>query len=251
MQLLEDLKNLQARSTFGAFESRFKDQAAAAKTDVEKLRQAIAGHTSSSTLQIVTSHYQKQVSEAAEKLKSLGEWRDGKWFAKTGVSKSTFDDALKVYGEVNTEFTDFLTGAKKYALNFNGQTIEVEVSKELKNAFTDAQRSVGEAKGIMDGMFGRLRVNGISGEGIKATAKHNFDRTKFWTKEFWKEGTHGTRGVAFARVGGVAAGAAMTVDALLRGKDSAGEDRSWVVRVGEGAAGLGLGAAAVLAGKAR
>jgi hypothetical protein len=64
----------------------------------------------------------------------------------------------------------------------------------------------------------------------------------------WKTGS---KGVAFGRVAGTGVGLAMAGDALFRSQNSEGEDRSALVRLGQGVLGLGVAAGSLIAGRGR
>jgi hypothetical protein len=63
--------------------------------------------------------------------------------------------------------------------------------------------------------------------------------------------TSGSRGIAFGRIAGVTAGAAIAGDALFRGKDSDGNDRGLLARLGEFVLGTGVAVGSLVVGKGR
>lgn len=82
---------------------------------------------------------------------------------------------------------------------------------------------------------------------VEAPAAKSWEQVK---GAFNKDAEAAVRRSGFARVGTTGVGLAMVSDALLRSKSS-GEDRSALVRMGEGVLGLGVAAAAVIAGHGR
>jgi hypothetical protein len=84
------------------------------------------------------------------------------------------------------------------------------------------------------GVFGR--ANQI---GTWNTVKENFK---------WQEGN---KPMVFGRVAGTGVGLAMAGDALFRSQNSEGEDRSALVRLGQGVLGLGVAAGSLIAGRGR
>lgn len=96
-------------------------------------------------------------------------------------------------------------------------------------------------------MFGDMKVNGAM-----RTLRNNLATTK--VQELGANGALVERSRGFAmvgRIGGVAIGSGMVVDAFTRAKTSDGEDRSFTARVIEGGTGAAAAVLSALAGKAR
>ena len=108
------------------------------------------------------------------------------------------------------------------------QGVSEELTKAFKAAEAEASKVTKKANATV---LGRVNVNGFA-----ASVKKSFDEVKNFKSN---------KGVAIGRVGSTVVGSAMVLDAF-RSKTRDGQDRSFVVRLGEGALGasaIGLGLA--------
>lgn len=173
-------------------------------------------------------------TEALSTLDGLATSEKGVWKAKEGTTAKQLEEAEKGLRDAKANVATYLKGDK---------VGDLQATKELKEAHTAAQKSVADVGSVMNGWTGKMRVHGMGN-----AAKHSWSQVKDGINVFGE--AKGPRGVAFARVGSVAAGGGMLVDAFARGKTRDGEDRGFVGRLTEGLAGVGLAGAGVFAGKA-
>lgn len=165
-------------------------------------------------------------------------------WAKLAKDASGYDEAKVAADKARDALKDFLRGKTEYALG-DGKTVKLTdtVGKEVRDAFIGAEEASAKIVGPANGMFGALRTQK---EGFTAALKQNGKNMNFW-----KEGLEfGQRAKAFAH-GSAAVGSAVLVgDALFRGKNSDGEDRTASSRILEAVAGGLVGTAALLGGPA-
>lgn len=183
---------------------------------------------------------QKPYHDAASKLEKVADMTKKGWVAKDGVDAKAFEEAKKAYEETGTKLEGFLSGKEKVKIAGGA---EVEVEKELKEAFTKATSAVDKVKSVTNHAFGMVKL-----EGAGFTAKHNLNKFNVFSKD--ARVVTSNKDLLF-RGGSMGVGAVMTIDALARGKDKEGEPRGGYTRLLEGLAGLGLVSGALLVGHAR
>ncbi len=155
----------------------------------------------------------------------IAEYRMDHYVALDG-KQAELDAALKELSEIRERLTKLVSGK-----------LEGFESPALQAAHEALESTVNGARKMYTGFVGRLNMNGgpTSWKAITKTAQENF--------------SHVNKGIVFARSTGVAVGAAMAGDALMRGKDVDGKDRSALGRMVEFVVGGGVAAGSALAGR--
>jgi hypothetical protein len=243
MQLLDTHQALLNRASIGQFQSKFGKQSGAMDNAVEALNKAIAdlavgGSVNQEQIDKV-QELQTAVTDARTELEKYGELTAKGWEAQSGASSSAFERAKSAYEKASGKFENFLNGGQE-TLSGGGK---VTVPDALKDAYRDAKKEIDASKSIMNGWFGKLRLNGVNPEGFQKTFTENLGAMKFW-----EEGV--AKGPAFGKISLVAVGAGIGGHALCAGKDREGEPRSVCARIIEGAVGVLLAAGGLLGGKA-
>jgi|GEM_PF-3444921 len=163
-----------------------------------------------------------QAADALEKLRGVANQENGVWQPKATdeASKEAFEAANKAFEQADGMLKETLRGTKE----IKGSPLQ-GVSEELSKAFKAAEAEAAKVtKKANSFAFGRINVNGFAASVKKSASEvRNFGSNK---------------GVAFGRVASTLAGGAMVMDAF-RSKTRDGQDRSFVVRLGEGAIGAG------------
>ncbi|MBN67422.1 MAG: hypothetical protein CMM94_07655 [Rickettsiales bacterium] len=209
---------------------QFKETAAQHLTDEEglaALEQLEQHHGEAQEAQEALAAELGKEKPDAQTLKTLREK------AKTATEKlqgTVKDVAGKVNGAIGKQL-------EEGGLPEEEQKALKEAQKEMQAA---AKSGFMEKFGFMESMLGGVRENMATEEtalkGVSKTIGENFSLAR-----------NGAGKVAMrGAVTGV--GAVATWDALTRGKNSAGEDRSWVSRTVEGGAGLAAVAGGLVAG---
>lgn len=182
---------------------------------------------------------QTAIDDAKTELGKHGELKDGIYVLKEGAEGeaiTAFHEAEQKLQKSVNDLTSFRKG---------GKIGELEVaSEELKKAFAEAETA---ANKVISPTTGRLGIVSTQKDGFAAALKHNGEKMKFWSENL--EGMM-PRAKAFAH-GGIVVGSVIGIgDAILRSKDSEGEDRSAVARVAEAVIAGGVGTAALITGRA-
>lgn len=152
-----------------------------------------------------------------------------------GTNFQAYEEASDALRAVKVKLHDF----------FSGKEVEItpgtkqKASSELQTLYKTAVKGVDGVSRALNHVLADVTLRGP-----KATAERNL---KFWDNAV----TEGRKTAVFARAGGVALGAAMAGDALLRSRESDDTKRSGVTRLTELAAGLGIAGASAFAGAAR
>ena len=185
------------------------------------------------------NHFAKELNEKRAALGEYGEFEKNGRFVldergideieKYGQAKGAFDAAER-------DLKAFLSGSKK----FKSGDKEYAASAELQNAYKDAEKHAKGVGKLLNGWFSDLKI-----WGPESTLQRNLN---FMDEEL----VANRKPQVFGRVGGVAAGGAMVVDAMFRRNAMDTDDkRGNFERIAELAAGLGIAGASAFAGAAR
>lgn len=200
----------------------------------------------------------KEVAALKQQLEEVSELKNGRRIPAAGEQEG-FTKASTALAEANRKLASYLKGekinikidGKQQSLQLPGmekgaaaESPEKALSASVRKSYLNWEGSVKKAETALNDILGMAKANGWSGLG--KTAQHHLNGMKFW-----EEGVAQGRGGAIAFRGGamIAAGGAIT-DALVRSRNSDGDERSVLTRGGELLAGLGIGAGALLAGRA-
>jgi hypothetical protein len=211
--------------------------------------------------------------ELLTRVKGLAETHKFPTGIPNGTTLTDGTIALKEWGEITAAEAKAALGAVTDHVKNAAATTETELKTAQRALETTLanKENVGEAVASRFGKFqsttralvdlpqkwtnGNVKLKGVFG-----ALKEHFGQKQDWN---WEEGKLATKivdgkevaksraGKIFGRVGGVAAGATLTIDALTRSKTSDGEDRSWTARIAEGGLGVTTLTASALAGRAR
>lgn len=121
---------------------------------------------------------------------------------------------------------------------------EVSVSDGLKKSFAEAETAAAKVTDPASSYFGIVRTQK---DGWTKAVKANGEKMKFWSSDI--EG-FAARGKAFAHGSAVVGSVIGMGDAILRSKNSEGEDRSAMMRMAEFVVAGGVGAAMLVGGRA-
>lgn len=240
MNLQDYLSSLNLRTSLDALKAKHPTHLSDAQSAYGELKDSIAAIKQAGGEHAeVLGQLDKDLLNARGRLGSVATLEKTGWIAKEGVDTKLFDEAKKSFTETSKKYESFLSGSEKVKV---ASGAEVAVPEQLKASYTKATEAVGKVKQAMDGMFSMAKL-----EGAGVAAKHNFSKINPLAKERVAAG-----GKELAMRGGsVVVGAAMTVDALMRGTKKDGERRSTGGRFVEALAGGGLVAGGLLAGHAR
>ena len=228
---------LSLRASYAKATERLKDEGNidagvdAFKAELEKAPDAVK--TELAGLKTTLDEKLVQLTDVATK-NDAGEWVANN--AQRGFSKEK-----TAYTHAQDTIKEFL---KKGKPEKDG-VAKIDVPQELTSAYKTLETRIDNVEGLMDGFLGHLRVDGFS-----AAAKHNLKNMNLFDKTITKN-----RGGELAmRYGTVAAGAALTLDAIARGtqkdKDKDNEPRSVIARILEGAVGVAAMGGGVMVGRA-
>ena len=173
----------------------------------------------------------------------LGELRkcateEGGRFILNGTTVDEIDEFRKAKGAFDaaeSELLEFL-GGKPY--KGEGMEKAVSASPKLQKAYKDASKATKGINTLLNGWFSDLKI-----WGPESTLKHHLG--------LGEEIAEGAKTKIGFRWGGVAVGAAMAGDAIVRGQKADGDKRSMYERMAELAAGVGIAGASAFAGAAR
>lgn len=157
--------------------------------------------------------------------------------AERNTAKAAAEDAKDA-------LKSFLRGEKAHKVGEVEVKLTDEVGKELRDAFIEAESAHASVGKPMASMFGTVRTQK---EGFSKALKQNGEKMKFWSKDL--EG-FAPRAKAFAHGSAVVGSVVGMGDALLRSKNSDGEDRSALLRMAEFVVAGGLGTVALIGGPA-
>ncbi len=241
MKSFDEAEKLASRESYlnGKFAEKFADQAKAmdktVNTDMMKVIGKLSGDEATAFNQIKAPY-----DSALTSMEKIADFGPKGWVKKEGskVTDDAFKTAQEAYNKASESVEKFFAGTEK--VKISGK--EIEASDALKKAYAETQAATKKVSSVMNHPFGMVKV-----EGAGFAAKHNLNKFHFSAE---KRVATSTKDLAI-RGGGMAIGAAMTIDALARGKDKEGEPRGGYTRLLEGLAGLGLVGGSVLAGHAR
>lgn len=189
------------------------------------------------------------VRTAADELYAVAKEKHDAFHALADTASETDRTAAKTAAEEAKEaLTGFLRGEKSHKVGEN--TVQLsgeagkEVGKELQEAFIEAERAHDNVRKPMASFVGTVRTQK---EGFSKALKQNGEKMKFWSKDL--EGFM-PRAKAFAHGSAVVGSVVGMGDAVLRSKNSEGEDRSALARLAEFVVAGGVGTAALIGGPA-
>ena len=247
MGIFDRFKGIKSEDFREGFQQPIKDGQAAVNKFESGLKSATAG---SNDLGKALTQLQEGVSTAETALEKAQK-------SKAKNAGELVAAAEAKLAEVQTAQRDFLSGktsvevigAKKPAPKGATKStakpqsaatkVEVKVTDSLKTSFESAETAAAKVTDPASSMFGTVRTQK---DGWAKAVKNNWQEVK--------EFKPGTRGMAVARCGVVAGSAIAIGDALLRSKDSNGEDRSAAMRMAEFVVAGGVGTAALVSGRA-
>lgn len=160
------------------------------------------------------------------------------------ASEADRNSAKAAAEDAKDALKNFLRGEKAHKVGEVEVKLTDEVGKDLRHAFIEAESAHASVSKPMASMFGTVRTQK---EGFSKALKQNGEKMKFWSKDI--EG-FAPRAKAFAHGSAVVGSVVGMGDALLRSKDSNGEDRSALMRMAEFVVAGGLGTVALIGGPA-
>lgn len=228
-------ETLKQRDSYPAFIKKFADIKLGSKQ--ERFRsslEAFIANTAETDGRAIGTYHELMGNVQKQHTKMLGiaDFKNGKWVLRHDDDMESFSTALGELNEAQETLTGFLRGEE-----VNG----VEAPKGLTKAYKEFEEALGSAEGIMNGWFGRARVDGI-GKAFDNSMKE----MKFWADENKEH-----RALGFSKCTIAAGGAAAIAHGALASKNSDGEERNGMLRLCETLAGIAAVGAAVLFGKAR
>ncbi len=185
------------------------------------------------------------VKEAARALYDVAK---EKHTALQALAKDATDEqrreATAAAEEAKEALTGFLRGDKAHKVGDTTVQLSDTVGKELRDAFVAAEKAHADVRKPMSSYFGIVRTQK---DGWSKAVKANGEKMKFWSSDI--EG-FAARGKAFAHGSAVVGSVIGMGDAILRSKNSEGEDRSAMMRMAEFVVAGGVGAALLVGGRA-
>lgn len=185
------------------------------------------------------------VKTAAEELYQVAKEKHDAFHGLAATTPEADKLAAKTAAEEAKEsLTSFLRGEKAHEVAGNKVQLTDEVGKELRDAFVEAESKATRVNKAQSSLFGTVRTQK---DGFTTALKQNGEKMKFWSKDL--EGV-APRLKAFAHGSAVVGSVVGMGDALIRSKNSEGEDRSALVRLAEFVVAGGLGTVALIGGPA-
>ena len=218
MSFLDIVESVKNRASYPAFETKFSEQAKALQDAFQEFLKQRGPYTAVRTIGGELQEHYEGAIKTLENVKKLSK-----------PDPAALKSAQEMLNNTSAALHDFYSGAE-----VNG----VKVSEELKTAYGKLGEAAEGAAKIMNGWFGKARV-----EGWGQALKHNLN--------VFDKATREGRGLQMGcRGAGALVGATMFGDALARSK-SDGEARNLGLRVIEGLVGASLVAGSAFAGAAR
>ena len=232
MSKWDALENLGDRETIHLFADKFKSEAGAVKSATKAFEDLCEAQTG--PIKTAIDQLDEVAKQALDKLKGVATKTSKGWIANKDVDAKIFEEARGAFKTSSDAVHKFLSGETGHMVD----AVEVKAPEALSKAHGELTKATEAAAKIMNGWFGKARV-----EGWGQALKHNLN--------VFDKATREGRGLQMGgRVGGVAVGATMFGDALLRSK-SDGEARGTFTRILEGATGLAMAGGSAFGGAAR
>lgn len=233
MELFDKIKNMKVADFKPDF-GKLIDDASTAITGFEAQSKSLLQGGKAAVLPEGTKQYRtldKALKDAEAALGKVGNQVNGKFVKAEGVAQEAFEPAFKAFNEAKTNLSSFLGG---------NEINNVKAPEALSKAYGAAEDAAKKVTGKVEGFLGMGTT-----QGWRKALDKNLNGMKVWDSKV----TEGRKAQAFGRVAGVAAGAGLMADAVMRSQSN-GEDRSGVIRLVEFLAGGGVAAGSLLAGKA-